>query len=56
MNELSYHCSIYIKALENETMKETANRLERILSDLGLEYQMYDLELRNEDGNVLETE
>lgn len=53
MNELAYHCTVYMKS-ENETMEEAANRLEELLYKAGLDYQFYDMELRDEDGNVLE--
>ena len=55
MNELAYHCSLYIKAEPNETMQETANRLERILAAEGINYQYYDMELMDNEGKVLET-
>lgn len=55
MNELSYHCSLYIKAEPNETMQETANRLERILAAEGINYQYYDMELMDNEGKVVET-
>ena len=53
MNELSYHCTIYLKS-ENESAREARNRLERILDTLGLEYNTYDVTLRNEDGNIID--
>ena len=56
MNELAYHCTIYFKAEQDETMKEAANRLERILANEGLDFQYYDLELQDEDGNIIDSE
>ena len=55
-NELAYHCSIYLRQEAEETMKDIADRLERILKDSGLDYQYYDMELHDEYGNTLEEE
>ena len=54
MNELAYHCNLYIKAEPEETMQETADRLERILVTEGIEFQFYDMELMNENGETVD--
>ena len=56
MNHLAYHCSIYLKTEPGETMKDAADRLERILNDCGLDFQYYDMELRDENGVPVENE
>ena len=55
-NELAWSGMIYINALGCESMHEAAARLERILADLGLDFQCFEIELRDKDGNVLETD
>ena len=47
-NCLAYHCTIYIAAEKDETETEATERLERILRDVGLDFQCYDTELRKE--------
>ena len=54
MNELAYHCTIYFKTDKNETMKDAAARLCRILEDIGLDYNFYDMELLDENGNTID--
>lgn len=55
MNELAYHCTLYIRAEnDHETMEEIAQRLERILNTEGLDFQYYDMELRNKDGETVD--
>ena len=46
MYELAYHCTIYFRAEDEETMEQAAARLERILEAEGIEYQSSDMELR----------
>ena len=43
-----------MKTEPNETMKEATSRLERILESDGIEYNRFDTQLRDEDGNVVE--
>ena len=50
--ELAYHCTVYMKT--DETIKEAADRLEHILESQGLDYQFYDMELRDDEGNTVE--
>lgn len=56
MNTLVYHCSLYFKAENGESMKDAADRLERVLEYDGLDFQYYDMELRDQDGNTVDEE
>lgn len=47
MKELVYDCTLYIEAEENETVEDAISRLERILNDIGIQYNLYNAELRN---------
>ena len=54
-NVLAYHCTVYLDAEKNETIDEAASRLERILKAEGIDHQFYDAELRNEEGQAIES-
>ncbi len=54
MNELAYFCTIYLKTEPDEDIHKASERLERILLNSGLDYQMYNVELRDPEGNVIE--
>jgi len=56
MNTLVYHCSIYVETEKDESMGDAADRLERILKSDGLDFQFYDMELRDQDGNTVDEE
>ena len=47
MKELAYDCTLYIEAEENETLDDVTSRLERILNDVGIQYNLYNAEIRN---------
>lgn len=54
-NVLVYDCTIYLDAEKDENLNEAANRLERILKTEGLDYQCYNLELLDEEGEIVES-
>ena len=46
--ELVYHCTLYLQAKENETEEQAIERIERILDTVGIMYQNYEAELREQ--------
>lgn len=54
MNELAFHCSIYWHVPVNVTAEEALTELKNYLEKLDIDYQMYDAELRDFEGAVIE--
>lgn len=51
--ELAINCMLYFKLDNNELPEEAAQRLERLLDDIKLEYNIFKTYLRDENGNTI---